>query len=171
MRELWKHELDVNECEAASAPGIISRFNLLSGASLSPNSNNVDEDTLRIAMENGGQLATAPTVNEMCALTVHPRIGKGLQTCRRNFEITAYTYIIQGQIRGFQHSAADNDLGNLPTFPMPSSPLLYGPSVISTDTKTLAPKKKQPRAPEVNEALIIEGSRLRTKSRRALGEQ
>jgi hypothetical protein len=44
---------------------------------------NVDEDTLRIAMENGGQLPTAPTVNEMCALTVHPRIGKSLQTCRR----------------------------------------------------------------------------------------
>jgi hypothetical protein len=47
-----------------------------------PIPNNVDEDTLRIAMENGGRLPTAPTVNEMCALTVHPRIGKRLKTCR-----------------------------------------------------------------------------------------
>ncbi|KAJ7804925.1 hypothetical protein B0H14DRAFT_2611872 [Mycena olivaceomarginata] len=129
MRELWKHELDANEREAASAPGIISRFNLLSGAKSRamefrysntcqgtaygkqffigcsewtralklehrylPIPTNVDEDTLRIAMENGGQLPTAPTVNEMCALTVHPRIGKSLQTC-------PYTHIIQGQIK------------------------------------------------------------------------
>ncbi|KAJ7852481.1 hypothetical protein B0H14DRAFT_2580891 [Mycena olivaceomarginata] len=120
MRELWKHELDVNECEAASAPGIISRFNLLSGASLSPNSNNVDEDTLRIAMENGGQLIN---------FIVQPI----LETLRLQ-----HTHI------SFR---------------------------VKSDTKTLAPKKKQPRAPEVNEALIIEGSRLRTKSRRALGEQ
>ncbi|KAJ7835323.1 hypothetical protein B0H14DRAFT_2590316 [Mycena olivaceomarginata] len=133
MRELWKHELDANEREAASAPGIISRFynhimnskckvpcdgvpvlkHLSSGTAYGkqffigcsewtralklehrylPIPTNVDEDTLRIAMENGGQLPTAPTVNEMCALTVHPRIGKSLQTC-------PYTHIIQGQIK------------------------------------------------------------------------
>ncbi|KAJ7803620.1 hypothetical protein B0H14DRAFT_2613156 [Mycena olivaceomarginata] len=97
---LWKAELDANEREAASAAGIVSRW---TGASYGkqffigcskwtgarkfehrylPIPNNVDEDTLRIAMENGGRLPTAPTVNEMCALTVHPRIGKHLKTCR-----------------------------------------------------------------------------------------
>ncbi|KAJ7872637.1 hypothetical protein B0H14DRAFT_3563231 [Mycena olivaceomarginata] len=115
MRELWKHELDANEREAASAPGIISRFNLLSGL---------------------GDVPEFP-----------------------------------GDFNNQFGPAVDNDLGNLPTLPMPSSPLLYEPSVISTDAETLAPKKKRPRAPEVNEALIIEGSRPRTKSRRALGEQ
>ncbi|KAJ7791551.1 hypothetical protein B0H14DRAFT_3566646 [Mycena olivaceomarginata] len=119
---LWKAELDANEREAASAPGIVSRFynqimtskckvqcngvpvfkRLSGGASYGkqffigcskwtgaqkfehrylPIPNNVNEDTLRIAMENDGRLPTAPTVNEMCALMVHPRIGKHLKTC------------------------------------------------------------------------------------------
>ncbi|KAJ7789038.1 hypothetical protein B0H14DRAFT_2627657 [Mycena olivaceomarginata] len=107
---LWKAELDANEREAASAAGIVSRW---TGASYGkqffigcskwtgarkfehrylPIPNNVDEDTLRIAMENGGRLPTAPTVNEMCALTVHPRIGKRLKTC-------PYTHIMDGQIK------------------------------------------------------------------------
>ncbi|KAJ7825909.1 hypothetical protein B0H14DRAFT_2596247 [Mycena olivaceomarginata] len=130
---LWKHELDANEREAASVPGIISRFynrimsskckvkcdgvpvfKRLSGGAVYgkqffigcskwtralkfehrylPIPSNVDEDTLRIAMENGGQLPTVPTVNEMCALTVHPRIGKRLKMC-------PYTHIINGQIK------------------------------------------------------------------------
>ncbi|KAJ7858016.1 hypothetical protein B0H14DRAFT_2578007 [Mycena olivaceomarginata] len=46
-------------------------------------------------MENGGQLPTAPTVNEMCALTVHPRIGKRLKMC-------PYTHIVNGQIKSGQ---------------------------------------------------------------------
>ncbi|KAJ7697134.1 hypothetical protein B0H14DRAFT_2649960 [Mycena olivaceomarginata] len=77
----WKHELDANEREAASVPGIISRgpymeSNFSIGCSkwtralkfehrYLPIPSNVDEDTLRIAMDNGGQLPTAPTVNEI----------------------------------------------------------------------------------------------------------
>ncbi|KAJ7301603.1 hypothetical protein DFH08DRAFT_827404 [Mycena albidolilacea] len=57
--------------------------------------NNVDEDILRIAMDNSGRLPTAPTVNEMCALTVYPRIGKHLKMC-------PYTHIIDGQIKSGQ---------------------------------------------------------------------
>ncbi|KAJ7809018.1 hypothetical protein B0H14DRAFT_3760341 [Mycena olivaceomarginata] len=88
---LWKHELDANEREAASVPGIISREPHMESSFLSavpngltlkfehrylPIPNNVDEDTLRIAMENDGRLPTTPTVNEL-----------------------AYTHIIDGQIK------------------------------------------------------------------------
>ncbi|KAJ7303609.1 hypothetical protein DFH08DRAFT_825711 [Mycena albidolilacea] len=184
MRELWKHELDANEGEAVSAPGIISRFNLLSGAKSRamefrysntcqvgllmakhhylPIPNNVDEDTLQIATKNGGQLPTAPTVNEMCALTVHPRIGKGLQTCRSihtypaldiwmtllsRSTYPAYNTRIVGTSRDVPEfpgdfntqfgPAADDDLGNLPTLPMPTSPLLYEPSLLTTTNPLL----------------------------------
>ncbi|KAJ7331521.1 hypothetical protein DFH08DRAFT_814832 [Mycena albidolilacea] len=144
---LWKHELDANEREAASVPGIISRLQLtpsssfynrimsskckvqcdgvpvfkhLSGGAVYgkqffigcskwtralkfehrylPIPSNVDEDTLRIAMENGGQLPTAPTVNEMCALTVHPRIGKRLKMCRCHLTISDLVHDVTGAV-------------------------------------------------------------------------
>ncbi|KAJ7839723.1 hypothetical protein B0H14DRAFT_2361002, partial [Mycena olivaceomarginata] len=123
MRELWKHELDANEREAASIPGLISRFysqimqfkcksecngtpilkrlssetaygkSLFVGCSkwtrterfehrYLPIPNNVDEAQLQFAISNGGRLSTVQTVNDKCALTVHPRIGAGLNGCR-----------------------------------------------------------------------------------------
>lgn len=47
-----------------------------------PIPNNVDEQVLRFAMDNGGQFPAVQTVNELCALTVHPRIGAKLNGCR-----------------------------------------------------------------------------------------
>ncbi|KAJ7304630.1 hypothetical protein DFH08DRAFT_825392 [Mycena albidolilacea] len=69
---------------------------------------------------------------------------------------------------GFSLGADDDDFGNLPALPMPSSPFCHESPTISAQIRVS--KKKRPRAPEVNEALIIQGSRPRTKSRRALGE-
>ncbi|KAJ7909899.1 hypothetical protein B0H13DRAFT_1877215 [Mycena leptocephala] len=42
----------------------------------------MDLNTVRFAMQNNGRLPGPPlTLNEKCPLTVHPRIGKGLQHC------------------------------------------------------------------------------------------
>ncbi|KAJ6619645.1 hypothetical protein B0H10DRAFT_1946692 [Mycena sp. CBHHK59/15] len=133
MRELWNHELDANEREAASAPGIISRFYArimnskckiqcdgvptLILRSHGPSSHgkrffvgcskwsrahefehlywpiapNINEDDLRVAMQNNGLLPTGPTtLNETCVLTVHPRVG--LKNC-------PYSHIIDGHIK------------------------------------------------------------------------
>ncbi|KAJ7187583.1 hypothetical protein GGX14DRAFT_409088 [Mycena pura] len=136
MRELWRHELDANEREAASAPGLISQFytqimqskckakcdgvpilkRLSNGTAYGKTSfvgcskwtsaqrfehrylpipNNVDEELLQFAMQNGGRLPTTQTVNEVCALTVHPRIGAGLHVC-------PYSHIIEGQMKAGQ---------------------------------------------------------------------
>ncbi|KAJ7347234.1 hypothetical protein DFH08DRAFT_808993 [Mycena albidolilacea] len=64
----------------------------------------------------------------------------------------------------FGPAADDDDLGNLPTLPMPSSPFPHKSPAISADTEIRASKKKRPRAPKVNEAPIIEGSRPQTRS-------
>ncbi|KAJ7714557.1 hypothetical protein B0H14DRAFT_2644412 [Mycena olivaceomarginata] len=69
---------------------------------------------------------------------------------------------------GFSPGADDDDFGNLPALPMPSSLFRHESPTFSAEIRV--PKKKRPRAPKVNEALIIEGSRPRTRSRRALGE-
>ncbi|KAJ7860306.1 hypothetical protein B0H13DRAFT_1901072 [Mycena leptocephala] len=86
MRALWKLELEANEREAASAPGKMARHRYL------PFPDNMDLNTVRFAMQNNGRLPGPPlTLNEKCPLTVHPRIGKGLQHC-------PYSHIINGQI-------------------------------------------------------------------------
>ncbi|KAJ7912629.1 hypothetical protein B0H13DRAFT_1874611 [Mycena leptocephala] len=86
MRALWTLELEANEREAASAPGKIARHRYL------PFPDNMDLNTVRFAMQNNGRLPGPPlTLNEKCPLTVHPRIGKGLQHC-------PYSHIINGQI-------------------------------------------------------------------------
>jgi hypothetical protein len=44
---------------------------------------NMDLNTLQFVMQNNGHLPGSPlTVNETCPLTVHARIGKGLNHCR-----------------------------------------------------------------------------------------
>ncbi|KAJ7834423.1 hypothetical protein B0H13DRAFT_1914089 [Mycena leptocephala] len=76
MRALWTLELEANEREAASAPGKIARHRYL------PFPDNMDLNTVRFAMQNNGRLPGPPlTLNEKFPLTVHPRIGKGLQHC------------------------------------------------------------------------------------------
>ncbi|KAJ7670951.1 hypothetical protein B0H17DRAFT_1085621 [Mycena rosella] len=52
----------------------------------------MDLDTIQFVMQNNGRLPGPPlTLNEKCPLTVHPRIGKGLQHC-------PYSHIMNGQI-------------------------------------------------------------------------
>ncbi|KAJ7893384.1 hypothetical protein B0H14DRAFT_2559794 [Mycena olivaceomarginata] len=116
MRELWNHELDKNEAEAASPFGIIAQYAARrysvhhssvygkqhfigcskwtrseTGQHLYwPMPPNVDEDILRYVMENEGRLPSeSTTINNCCILTVHPRVQ--LSHC-------SYSHIIGGQI-------------------------------------------------------------------------
>ncbi|KAJ7894026.1 hypothetical protein B0H13DRAFT_2276534 [Mycena leptocephala] len=58
-----------------------------------PISDNINLNTLRFVMDNDGHLPGPPlTLNATCSLTVHPRIGKGLQHC-------PYSHILDGKIR------------------------------------------------------------------------
>ncbi|KAF8169713.1 hypothetical protein K438DRAFT_1941251 [Mycena galopus ATCC 62051] len=79
MRDLWNHELDANEHEAASVGSILSH--------IPPN---VDEDTFKYVLEHSGQLpGDTPDINVMCALTLHPRIK--LKAC-------SYSHVIDNVI-------------------------------------------------------------------------
>ncbi|KAJ6629794.1 hypothetical protein B0H10DRAFT_2184143 [Mycena sp. CBHHK59/15] len=119
MQELWNHELEENELEAASAPSFTresstrnAKFSAM-GTSLYgknyfigcskwsrdqrfdhiywPIAANINEVVLKFAMENDGRLPNeAATVNETCVLTVHPRVG--LKNC-------PYCHIHNGQIK------------------------------------------------------------------------
>ncbi|KAJ7920615.1 hypothetical protein B0H13DRAFT_1867343 [Mycena leptocephala] len=91
MRALWTLELEANEREAASAPGKIVRFYVqikLSKCKIACDGVPIIKEYLN----NNGRLPGPPLIlNEKCPLTVHPRIGKGLQHC-------PYSHIINGQI-------------------------------------------------------------------------
>ncbi|KAJ7828171.1 hypothetical protein B0H13DRAFT_2290031 [Mycena leptocephala] len=91
MRALWMLEIEANEREAASAPGKIARFYVqikLSRCKIACDGVPIIKEYLN----NNGRLPGPPlTLNEKCPLTVHPRIGKGLQHC-------PYSHIINGQI-------------------------------------------------------------------------
>jgi hypothetical protein len=64
-------------------------------------------------------------------------------------------------------------LADLPPLPVPvsSSPIAESSSRIPADQEIQVLRKKRTKEPEFDEANIIQGSRQRTKSCRALGEQ
>ncbi|KAJ6479038.1 hypothetical protein C8R45DRAFT_933816 [Mycena sanguinolenta] len=90
MRELWNHELDANENEAASASGIISRFySRVVTSKCKIKCEGVP--TLIIRSKHNGHFSNDPgDKNEFCVLTVHPRVG--LSQC-------PYSHIVDGQVR------------------------------------------------------------------------
>ncbi|KAJ7896655.1 hypothetical protein B0H14DRAFT_2558024 [Mycena olivaceomarginata] len=67
--------------------------------------------------------------------------------------------------------AGTDEMDSLPLLPMPAStPPSVESSTLSIEPEIQLPSKKWMREPEVNQANIIEGSCLRNKSCRALGE-
>ncbi|KAJ6536468.1 hypothetical protein DFH09DRAFT_1091428 [Mycena vulgaris] len=74
------------------------------------------------------------------------------------------------EINHFNPAGTDR-MDNLPPLPVPAStPPSVESSTLPIEPEILLPRRKRTREPEVNQANIIEGSRPRTKSRRALGK-